>query len=185
MRAPHRDVFALLRDRVAYRYASTPPDNRGMVFRSDVRELPRERDLEAGSVHAVITSPPYLDITNFEEDQWLRLWFLGGPPYPTRRRISTDDRHYNLDDYWSLIADTWRALGQLLAPGAHVVMRLGFKKLTPDRIAEGVLGASVVSQRQTELIDFHVSDLRRRQTGAFRPGSRGCLQEVDVHLSVA
>ena len=30
--------------------------------------------------HAFHYIPPYLDVTHFEEDQWLRLWFLGGPP---------------------------------------------------------------------------------------------------------
>ena len=29
-----------------------------------------------GRVTDFITSPPYLDTTNYREDQWLRLWFL-------------------------------------------------------------------------------------------------------------
>jgi hypothetical protein len=183
--APERDAFALLRNRIDYRYASPVPQGRGRVFRSDVRLLPHLDETIAGRVNAVITSPPYLDITNFEEDQWLRLWFLGGPAYPTRGRISSDDRHRTLDAYWSLIADTWRTFGQLLAQRAHVVMRLGFKSLPPDQIVEGVLGSSVVAQREVDLIQYHVSDIRRRQTDSFRPGSKGCLQEVDVHMVVA
>jgi hypothetical protein len=182
---PRRDAFTLLRDRASYRYASDRPDLRASVACADVRDLPREGAVAAGSVKAAITSPPYLDVTNFEEDQWLRLWFLGGPPHPTRGRISTDDRHYSLDGYWGLIADTWRTLGQLLAPSGHVLMRLGFKRLAPERIVEGVLGSGALAKRQIRLIGYEVSDIRRRQTGSFRPGSRGCLREVDVHLKVA
>lgn len=184
LRPPRRDAFALLRDRVTYRYASSRPALRAHVLRSDVRELPRLDGVEAGSVKTVVTSPPYLDITNFEEDQWLRLWFLGGPPHPTRGQISKDDRHYSLDRYWGLIADTWRSLGRLLAPDAHVVMRLGFKRLSPDRIVESVQAAGALAQRPVQLVAFEVSEILRRQTASFRPGSTGCLREVDVHLRV-
>lgn len=51
------------------------------LCKAGILDLPRLVD--AGSVRCVITSPPYLDVTNFEEDQWLRLWFQGGPPKPT------------------------------------------------------------------------------------------------------
>ena len=30
----------------------------------------------------LFTSPPYQGVTNYHEDQWLRLWLLGGPPKP-------------------------------------------------------------------------------------------------------
>jgi hypothetical protein len=185
LKAPHRDAFALLRDRATYRYVSPRPSGRATVVCTDMRELPRRPEVPPGSVRAVITSPPYLDITNFEEDQWLRLWFLDGPPEPTRFRLSRDDRHYNLDSYWGLIADTWRTLGRLLEPDGEVVFRLGFKNLTPERIVEGVLAASQLSKRPVEVASHEVSDIRRRQTDAFRPGSKGCLREVDVHLRVS
>jgi hypothetical protein len=182
--APERDVFALLRDGVSYRYASTPPAQAATVVCGDMRDLPRQPALARASIHAVITSPPYLNVTNFEEDQWLRLWFLGGPAHPTRGRISNDDRHYGLDSYWSMIADTWRTLGFLLAPNSNVVMRVGMKGVEPERIAEGLLGCSVLSQRKVRLLSSETSEIRRRQTGSFRPGSAGCLLEVDAHFSV-
>ena len=58
------------------------------MFHKDMRQLPWVADQLPGPIRLVVTSPPYLDVTNFEEDQWLRLWFLGGPPFPTRGRIS-------------------------------------------------------------------------------------------------
>ncbi len=182
---PLRDTFGLLRDRVSYRYASEPPSLQATVLCSDMRELSRQSTITTQDVRTVITSPPYLDITNFEEDQWLRLWFLGGPPNPTRNQISNDDRHYGLDSYWSMIADMWRTLGRVLAPNSDVVLRLGFKQLSPQRIADGVLGAAALSKRQVRLISHEASDIQKRQTGSFRPGSKGCLREVDVHLKVA
>ncbi len=183
-RAPERDVFAMLRRNVEYRYASSPPPGGATVVRGDMRELPRQPVLGHRSVRAAITSPPYLNVTNFEEDQWLRLWFLGGPTAPTRGRISNDDRHYGLDSYWRLIADTWRMLGQVMAVDSNVVMRVGMKGVEPDRIADGLLGCSVLSQREVRLVGMETSEIRRRQTGSFRPGSLGCLLEVDAHFAV-
>jgi DNA methylase len=185
MTAPRKDVFALLRDRVAFRYASTPPPETAQVICADMRVLARRGAVPHGSIRTVITSPPYLDVTNFEEDQWLRLWFLGHAAHPTRGVISGDDRLYSVDRYWALIADTWRTLGVLLAEKSNVVMRIGMKGVRPERIAEGLLGCAVVSGRKVTLVSAETSEIRRRQTDAFRPGSKGCLLELDAHFAVA
>ncbi len=183
--APQRDAFMILRSRLAYRYASSPPARRGTTALTDVRDFHRTGMVAPGEAKLAITSPPYLNLTSFEEDQWLRVWFLRGPTRPNRRRLSRDDRHYRLDDYWAMIADIWRCFGYLLADRAHVVVRLGFKHLSPSEVVDGVVGTSVVSRRKVGLQSWGVSEIGRRQTDAFRPGSRGCLHEVDVHLRVA
>jgi hypothetical protein len=182
MLPPERDAFDLLRDRVTYRYACTPPEGRGTVLRTDMRELPRRVDEFPGPVRCVITSPPYLDVTNFEEDQWLRLWFLRGQPHPTYRQVSRDDRHENASNYWGLIADVWRVLGRVLASNAQIVIRLGGKNFDTDEVGKRVLAASVFSQRKAELVASETSVIQKRQTESFRPGSKGCLVEADFHL---
>lgn len=178
--APDRDTFTLLRQRAGFRYESERPERRGTVYRSDMRELPRL--IERGSVGCVITSPPYFDVTNFEEDQWLRLWFLGGPSRPTFGRLSKDDRHENRDRYWGLIADLWRTLGRVCAENADVVIRIGAKGISNASLASGLSAAAVCSGRSVELVSQSESDLRRRQTDSFRPGSKGVLSEIDCHL---
>jgi hypothetical protein len=183
--APNRDAFALLRRSIEYRYASSPPDGKAIVVESDFRDLSFVLRTQPKPVRLVVTSPPYLDVTNFEEDQWLRLWFLGGPPKPTYRRISKDDRHEHASPYWRLIADVWRVLGRLLAKDAHVVFRMGGRKLTPDAIVIGLEAASLFSGRKIQLISSEVSTILKRQTGSFRPGSKGCVHEVDCCFKVA
>lgn len=180
--APQRDVFEILRRQAAYRYASPRPLGQATVLLQDMRELHRvafERP-----VQSIITSPPYLDVTNYVEDQWLRLWFLGGPPYPTTRSsISRDDRYENRDQYWRLISDMWRTIGQVLAPHGHVVIRIGGKGLSPDDIVDGLEGTSVFSGRTAALKQRQISPMRRRQTRSFRPGTNvGLAAEVDCHF---
>src|SRR6266850_1873965 len=89
---PKRDVFHILREMIDYRFASPPPNRRGMVKHVDARRAINAFPDYEGKVSMVITSPPYLDTTDFEEDQWLRLWFLGGPSRP-KSRPDTDHRH--------------------------------------------------------------------------------------------
>lgn len=185
LRPPKRDVFAILRQRVAFRYESEPPTRRGLIFQTDMRELPRIRDLESKPIRCVITSPPYLNVTSFEEDQWLRLWFLGGAPHPTYKKISKDDRHAKPAAYWKMIADLWRILGLLLARDANVLIRIGGKSFLPDQLVDTLTASAKFSGRKVRLIHHEVSEIRHKQTGTFRPGSRGCLFEVDCHYQLA
>jgi DNA methylase len=181
--APERDVFALLRDRVAFRYESELPRGAGEVYNADMRDLPRLP--LRGPIKLAITSPPYLDVTDFGEDQWLRVWLLGGASYPTRRVVSRDDRHYGADNYWRLIADMWRVLGMVLAPKATVVIRIGGSRLSPDQVLSALTGSAKVSSRKISLVEHSVSEIVRRQTDAFRPGTTGCRHEVDALFAVA
>jgi hypothetical protein len=178
---PERDVFALLRQRARFRYESAPPSGTAVVIHGDMRELPWPRIQLPDRIGCVITSPPYFDVTNFEEDQWLRLWFLGGPPFPTRGRVSTDDRYSYEAKYWEFIADMWRCLGAVLSRRAHIVIRIGCRRLSPDHLRLALTAASRFSRRRIELIGSEVSRIRNRQTDLFRPGARGCSVELDCH----
>lgn len=182
---PDRDVFEVLRQRIDFRYASTPPPQSAVVRQGDFRSLPAQIGSLRRRVKLVVTSPPYLDTTNFEEDQWLRLWFLGGQPNPTYGRVSRDDRHERPEAYWQLIADMWRVLGQVLAKDAYVVVRMGGRKLTPDRIVSGLEATAMFTGRAVSLVSSEESLIGRRQTDAFRPGSTGCVSEVDCCFQVS
>ena len=115
LQAPRRDVFHVLEQRLQYRYVSPRPQGEALILHRDMRELPWLADSLPGPIRCVITSPPYFHVTNFEEDQWLRLWFLGGPPHPTKNRLSRDDRHCFAADYWRFVSDMWRSLGSTVS----------------------------------------------------------------------
>lgn len=182
-RAPRRNVFELLRNRVVYRYATGRPQGAATILHEDMRNIQHRRDL-TDSVDCVITSPPYFDVTSFEEDQWLRLWFLGLSSRPTRGQVSRDDRHEDQRHYWSLIGDFWRSLGQVVKSRGHVVIRIGAVRLRPNQLVDGLEGASVLSGRKVRLVQWSTSPITKRQTDVFRPGSRGCKVEVDCHFRV-
>lgn len=180
--APERDVFELIRRQAAFRYESEPPRGDSWILHRDMRHLAWLTDELPTPVKLIVTSPPYLDVTNFEEDQWLRLWFLGGPTHPTIGRVSRDDRHCRGDDYWGFIADMWRMLGTVASKKANVVIRIGARGIEPNEIGTRLVACSRFSQRPIDLVEQTLSDLKRRQTDSFSPGTKGCLVEVDCHF---
>ena len=182
---PERDVFGLLARQARFRYASPLPELRGQVELTDFRDLHRYGSAKRQEASCIITSPPYLDVTSFEEDQWLRLWFLGGPPHPTRNRISRDDRHELASAYWRMVADFWRTAGFLVERGGHVVVRMAGKKLSADSVVQGLTGCAAVAGREVSLVSWEKSEIPKRQTDAFRPGSIGVRFEVDAVFQMA
>jgi hypothetical protein len=175
-----RDVFAILRQRAEYRLARGAPSGHGVVALADARDAAKHFPFLRGAVRAVITSPPYFDATNFEEDQWLRLWFLGHEPRPTYRRLSADDRHTSRDGYWRFLREAWTGIAPLLTPEAVLVCRMGGRGLSGREVKRGFTeGIRHVFPHATPLRPAARSAITRRQTDTFRPGSLGCRYEYD------
>lgn len=184
--APKRDAFKLLGEMAEFRYVSPLPEGSSVVLHTDMRNLPRMIDTPlTAPIRCAITSPPYLNVTSFEEDQWLRLWFLGGLTYPKKGVMSRDDRHGTADNYWSFIGDMWRSLGAVMAGGSHVVVRIGSRKISPELLKRGLTGCAQFSGRKVKLVGSQVTKIKRRQTDAFRPGTTGCVVELDCHFRFA
>ena len=182
--APERDVFGILQARASFRYESERPEGKAVVLNFDMRNLPLHRD-KWGEIKCVITSPPYLNVTSFEEDQWLRLWFLGGPEFPVRNRQSKDDRHLRPEAYWGFIGDMWRSLGSVVGDGGHVIIRIGSRSMEAPAMKEMLRACTQVSNRKVHLVSSRVTELQNRQTDAFRPGTSGCKVELDCHFEYA
>jgi DNA methylase len=184
--APPRDAFEVLNGMIDFRYESPLPTGHSLVLHTDMRHLPRLIDEGVRkTIRCVVTSPPYLNVTSFEEDQWLRLWFLGGLTYPKKGTVSRDDRHGTADNYWSFIGDMWRSLGAVMADNSHIVVRIGSRKISPDQLKRGLAGCAQFSGRKVKLVGSQVTEITGRQTDAFRPGTTGCVVELDCHFRFA
>jgi len=178
---PHRrHTFQLIRDRAEYRLGQEVPDLDGVVRLADARESARHLPELTRRVKLVITSPPYLRVTRYEEDQWLRLWFLGFPPHPTYSQISKDDRHESEQKYWTFLTSVWAGLADLLSRGAVIVCRFGACGIPESELTRQIRkSVRTVFPHARLICDPAISNIRRRQTGSFRPGTEGCRVEVD------
>ena len=120
----------------------------------------------------VVTSPPYLDTTDYVEDQWLRLWFLGGPPYPERRK-NPDDRHRQPGSYWKFLREAWHGLEPLLTHRATVVVRIGGARLDKEQLFGGLthgLRDAFHAHRVKPEHEGVTTPILRGETTAFRRG---------------
>jgi hypothetical protein len=170
--APERDTFDVLRDAARFRFRAEPATLHGEVRLGDARKANKMFSKYKGTVRLIVTSPPYLDVTDYAEDQWLRLWFLGGEPYPTRRSYP-DDRLTDKDAYWSFLTEVWAGIGELLAPKSRIVVRIGGRQTRND-IAAGLKRTlkSALASRHVSLISTPVTtEVQGRQTNIFRPGA--------------
>ncbi len=175
-----RDVFAILESRAQFRLKDGSTERRGKVALTDAREASFAFRSVRGEVKAVITSPPYLNITNYEEDQWLRLWFLGYEARPTYGKISRDDRHGSRDLYWTFITESWRGIAPLLRKDANLICRIGAKDIDVTEITRSLKDSIQAVFPRACLIDPPVvSAPKYPQTRAFRANVVGSTFEVD------
>jgi hypothetical protein len=72
------------------------------------------------SVDLVVTSPPFLDIVDYEGDNWLRCWFAGIDP-----RTVKIDRHRDVADWEAFVRRVFVELARVLRPDGLVAFEVG------------------------------------------------------------
>lgn len=175
-----RNVFDMLAEKAEFRLKELPEFGHGRVKQLDARVVGRSFKKLEGKIKLVITSPPYLGVTRYEEDQWLRLWFLGGDPRPTYGKFSTDDRHESVQNYWKFLTESWNGIRPLIASRATLVIRLGGIGMeTGDMTFQLKSSINTAFPRARLIQRPGRSEIVGRQTRCFLPKSTGCRYELD------
>lgn len=180
--APNRDAFTILRELAKFRFKIEPAPLKGAVKLGDARKARSRFKKLQGQVRLVVTSPPYLDVTDYAEDQWLRLWFLGGPSVPSPRTFK-DDRIKDRDAYWQFLSQVWLGVSPLLAQRSKIVVRIG-GRLPREELAAGLKMSmkNGLSGRQFRLVLApFTSEVKGRQTNTFRPGTAQSFEHDFVY----
>jgi hypothetical protein len=169
---PQRDVFRVLDLVTCFRFKVDPAKVRGTIRLADGRRSHSLFPALRGAVKLVVTSPPYLDVTDYAEDQWLRLWFLGGDPFPVTRK-HRDDRITDRAIYWKFLRQVWSGMAPLLNARSMIVVRIG-GRLSVEELSCGLqssLEDGLVSRRVRRVQAPITSAVSGRQTNNFRPGA--------------
>jgi hypothetical protein len=72
-----QDVFERLRDKLARLYLDENSGESGVAHHVDAATLLTGNEVAPSSVDLVVTSPPYLQVVNYAQSNWIRLWLLG------------------------------------------------------------------------------------------------------------
>jgi len=89
---------------------------------SDSRKARTFRGIQESTL--TITSPPYYGMRTYVQDQWLRMWFLGGDDeidYGSPPQLC----HTGHDAFIADLAKVWKNVGKHSADGAHLYVRFG------------------------------------------------------------
>lgn len=140
-RALLRDVTPEIRDAMA----QASSRRRLVVGRSSATP-----SIESGSVALVVTSPPFLDIVNYQADNWLRCWFrgvdAGAVPVTQLRRP---------EDWTTFVLDTLIEVRRTLRPGGHVAFEVGEVRGGTLRLEELVIPAGKLAGLRPILVLYN------------------------------
>jgi hypothetical protein len=76
--------------------------------------------IEDGSVGLVVTSPPFLDVVQYAEDNWLRSWFAGIDS------AGVAIAHHRTKTAWQeMVRQTLTELARVVRPGGHIAFEVG------------------------------------------------------------
>jgi hypothetical protein len=178
---PRRDVFSILRTAAKYRYESPLPPLKGRVVEGDVRRAKTLLRPYRERVKLVITSPPYLDITDYHEDQWLRLWLLGGHAKPVTGQ-GKDDRHRRVEAYWQFLREAWAGVIPLLHESAQVVIRIGGTRLDEEKLRVGLLESLNSTGCKFKLAESRQTDIKNGQRRIFQTVPAAASVEHDFRF---
>ena len=78
--------------------------------------------IKANSVQLTVTSPPFLDIVNYAEDNWLRCWFNNIDSNEVARNITITKK---LDEWENVMSQVFSELYRITKRGGYVVFEVG------------------------------------------------------------
>lgn len=116
---PRRDIRAIIRRKSAALLRDGPPpvDAASRLFTAPAWATP---DIPDGGVDLVVTSPPFLDVVQYADDNWLRCWFAGIDA--SRVGITTQ----RTGDGWrGMVRAVLSEQARLVRPGGFVAFEVG------------------------------------------------------------
>jgi SAM-dependent methyltransferase len=121
LKAAEHDVRALIATRAERYFGHEAAAARGRIVLGDSRTAPLGR---YGKFDWIITSPPYYGMRTYVPDQWIRNWFVGGPP---RTEYSAEGQlaHGSPEAFAGDLGSVWRRTARIANPGARLVVRFG------------------------------------------------------------
>ena len=116
---PPRDVRAIIMKKTLSLLAdgAPPPHPEAVLLTGPADSTP---GLVRGSVDLIVTSPPFLDVVDYEGDNWLRCWFAGIDPAEVRI-----DRHRDVPAWERFVHRAFQEFARVVRPGGFVAFEVG------------------------------------------------------------
>ena len=175
------NTLAVIRRRVERLLGVLPPKVSGRVILGDAAT---SIDQMRSKFDLIVTSPPYYGMRTYVQDQWLRAWFVGGPPEVPYATASVGQiaLQPNQASFTSALAMTWRAVARRSHMGAKLVIRFGAipsTKTDPEKMILASLLESAAGWAVRDVSPVQPPAKQNRQASQFgRAGA--AVSEVDI-----
>ena len=77
-------------------------------------------DVPDASVALIVTSPPFLDVVDYRQDNWLRCWFAGIDP-----KGVAIDQHKTISEWERFVRRCFQEFARVVRPGGHIAFEVG------------------------------------------------------------
>ena len=138
----YRDTHALIQKKTMSLIAGLTPARQADLNRAGAGALFLTGDARAtpgimsGTVQLTVTSPPFLDIVQYREDNWLRCWFCGLDAGEIGRKITMAR---TVPEWEDVMGAVFQELYRITAPGGRVAFEVGEVRKKTVRLEEHVV----------------------------------------------
>ena len=127
-RPPSTNPIEALTDKICRRYKYGTPDlEDGQAYEGDSSEV--LADMKPLGVSLLITSPPYIDVSDYWNDHWIRLWLLGNSAGKDWSRAA---KFSGRENYRNLLHSVFKETIRHLAENATVLVRSDVRRHTSE-----------------------------------------------------
>lgn len=110
----------------------------------------------------LFTSPPYINVSDYYRDQWLRMWMLGGEPWMNRTGEKNKGPFASQNEYKSMLTKVFDQCAEMMSPSGYVYLRTDARpetfEITREVLAESfprwrtrVINRPYIKKTQTAL----------------------------------
>lgn len=144
-------------------------------YSTSYRSIPKD-------IGVVVTSPPYFGMSTYIQDQWLRMWFLGGPEEIDYINVN-QIHHSNEERFIKDLSRVWKNIYKSEADMLDMYIRFGSLPST-EADAKYILRASIEEAKGWRIVyTQNASDARcgKRQADQMTTDSKP-VDEFDFHV---
>ena len=125
---PKINYLDYLIKRINWRYEKGFPQyENSFIYLNDNRIILKKRQIQKYKFKLLLTSPPYYNITDYFQDQWLRIWLLGG-----KNRLSSGEKFQSKEKYKKLLLEVFSDSKKLLDSKAVIYIRTDKREFTKN-----------------------------------------------------
>ena len=124
-----------------------------VLMTGQAASMPR---MPSSSIQLVVTSPPFLDVVQYADDNWLRCWFCGIDAKAVPMTMAR-----SVEAWRAAMAEVFAELYRVVRPGGYVAFEVGEVRKGKVRLEEHVVPVADAAGFDPRLVMLHTQDFTK------------------------